>query len=71
MPRNNARVPREERIDRILGVAEQILVERGFSDATLSQVAKTLGTATNAVVWYSRQRTTCCSVSSSDASCAP
>jgi len=52
MPRNNRATPRAERVDGLLDVAEQLLLERGYADSTVTEVARRAGVAPNAVHWY-------------------
>lgn len=52
MPRNRRSTPRAERVDELLDVAEQLLLERGYGDTSVSEVARRSGVAPNAVHWY-------------------
>ncbi len=56
MPRNRQEVPREERIDALLAVAEQQFLARGFAATSIAEIARAAGIEPGSVYWYFRSK---------------
>ncbi|MEX5633595.1 TetR/AcrR family transcriptional regulator [Parafrankia sp. FMc2] len=56
MPRNRQEVPREERIDALLAVAEQQFLARGFAGTSIAEIARAAGIEPGSVYWYFRSK---------------
>ncbi|WP_241251274.1 TetR/AcrR family transcriptional regulator [Candidatus Protofrankia californiensis] len=56
MPRNRQEVPREERIDALLAVAEQQFLARGFAATSVAEIARAAGIEPGSVYWYFRSK---------------
>ena len=52
MPRNRAEVPRDEKIELILGAAEVALRQHGWAGLSVAGLARDLGLAQNSIYWY-------------------
>ncbi|WP_261565251.1 TetR/AcrR family transcriptional regulator [Frankia gtarii] len=56
MPRNRQEVPREERIDALLAVAEEQFLARGFAGTSIAEIARSAGIEPGSVYWYFRSK---------------
>ncbi|MCK9878785.1 TetR/AcrR family transcriptional regulator [Frankia sp. Ag45/Mut15] len=56
MPRNRQDVPREERIDALLAVAEEQFLARGFAATSIAEIARSAGIEPGSVYWYFRSK---------------
>ncbi|WP_462203554.1 TetR/AcrR family transcriptional regulator [Frankia sp. CcWB3] len=56
MPRNRQEVPREERIDALLTVAEEQFLARGFAGTSIAEIARSAGIEPGSVYWYFRSK---------------
>lgn len=52
MPKTRSGVPRTEKVDAILAVAERRLAEGGYEALSVAAIARELGLAQNAIYWY-------------------
>ncbi len=52
MPRNRRDIPREQRVDELVGVAVESFLSSGYGGTTMSQIAKSAGVANAALYWY-------------------
>jgi AcrR family transcriptional regulator len=52
VPANRQHLPRSQREDEIIDVASRLFIERGFTETSMSAIARELGLAINAVAWY-------------------
>jgi TetR/AcrR family transcriptional regulator, repressor of the mexAB-oprM multidrug resistance operon len=56
VPRNRQEVPREERIDSLLAVAESQFLARGFAATSIAEIARAAGIEPGSVYWYFRSK---------------
>lgn len=56
MPRNRQEVPRQERVDALLVVAEQQFLARGFAATSVAEIARAAGIEPGSVYWYFRSK---------------
>jgi AcrR family transcriptional regulator len=56
VPRNRQEVPREERIDALLAVAEEQFLARGFAGTSVAEIARAAGIEPGSVYWYFRTK---------------
>jgi AcrR family transcriptional regulator len=56
VPRNRQEVPREERIDALLAVAEEQFLARGFAGTSIAEIARSAGIEPGSVYWYFRSK---------------
>ncbi|MGF7235864.1 MAG: TetR/AcrR family transcriptional regulator [Frankia sp.] len=56
MPRNRQEVPREQRIEALLAVAEEQFLARGFAATSVAEIARAAGIEPGSVYWYFRSK---------------
>jgi AcrR family transcriptional regulator len=56
VPRNRQEVPREQRIQALLVVAEQQFLARGFAATSVAEIARAAGIEPGSVYWYFRSK---------------
>jgi AcrR family transcriptional regulator len=56
VPRNRQEVPREERVDALLAVAEAQFLARGFAATSIAEIARAAGIEPGSVYWYFRSK---------------
>jgi TetR/AcrR family transcriptional regulator, repressor of the mexAB-oprM multidrug resistance operon len=56
VPRNRQEVPRQERVDALLVVAEQQFLARGFAATSVAEIARAAGIEPGSVYWYFRSK---------------
>jgi TetR/AcrR family transcriptional regulator, repressor of the mexAB-oprM multidrug resistance operon len=56
VPRNRQEVPREERVDALLAVAEEQFLAHGFAGTSVAEIARAAGIEPGSVYWYFRTK---------------
>jgi TetR/AcrR family transcriptional repressor of mexAB-oprM operon len=56
VPRNRQEVPRQERVDSLLVVAEEQFLARGFAATSVAEIARAAGIEPGSVYWYFRSK---------------
>jgi AcrR family transcriptional regulator len=56
VPRNRQEVPREERVEALLAVAEEQFLAHGFAGTSVAEIARAAGIEPGSVYWYFRTK---------------